>query len=442
MKKVSIFILTALLTMFVNTNSVSAAAVSAGVVKYKPISDRVRAVNEDGEYLPGTFVLKTLDNRILANYIQVDCSKWKSTGIGCNEIDTMIDNNNRLDKAIEDAILDDFASIKTVEEAAQKLNVPCETDNISGASADANKKYIVSKLIAKDNSHTILLTEKRTNYCDSIHVYKDIYYPMIVEQLTAEKGYAKGPRLIALIKAEINISDTKATASRKNVYLYNDVLDGYYTYDQEYDYANMYSLTDDEIAQFKSEYYVGLINEGEDFHTVPNSIAMPKLEIENYINDGPKTTIKKGEQANYKVVIKNTGNTEYTNNVITSTIPYELNYVTGSASNNGTYNANKRTITWNIDLLDPGSTKELSYKLEANKDITDVKELELSSTIKNSENPNGIVTESVTIKTSKNIIPVVTSPKTGALLSIIMLTLSLLITGFLTINYFRKKQNS
>lgn len=428
MKKLSIFILVALLTMFVNTNSVSAA-----LDKYNPISDRVRAVNEDGEYLPGTFVLKTLDNRILANYIQVDCSKWDSTGIGCNEIDTMIDNNVRLDKAIEDAILADFSEITTIKAAAEKLNVPCITKK---ASTEANQKYIVSKLASK--------IEIKTYSCDSHKLYKKIYYPMIVEQLTTAEGYTKAPKLIALIKARINFSVSKASSDPilKEVEINHNMLDGYYTYDHTYDYTDMYGLSEEEIAQFKNEYYVGLFNDENKFHIVPNAIAMPKLEIENYINDGPTTTIKKGEQANYKVVIKNTGNTEFTNNTITSTIPYELNYVTGSASNNGTYNANNRTITWNIDLLDPGSTKELTYKLEANKDITDAKKLELRSTIKNSENPNGIVTESVTIKTSKNIIPVVTSPKTGALLSIIMLTLSLLITGFLTVNYFRKKQNS
>ena len=72
------------------------------------------------------------------------------------------------------------------------------------------------------------------------------------------------------------------------------------------------------------------------------------LTISSYVNNGGSTKAVKGSTVNYKVVVKNEGTSESTNNVITSKIPEGFKYVVGSASDNGEYIESTNSIRWNV----------------------------------------------------------------------------------------------
>lgn len=82
-----------------------------------------------------------------------------------------------------------------------------------------------------------------------------------------------------------------------------------------------------------------------------------------------KRTGKTGDELTYRLTVTNTGTATAQDVVIQDTIPTAelmetplfLNYVEGSASDNGNYDRNTQTITWSIGDLEPGQKKSVTF---------------------------------------------------------------------------------
>lgn len=68
------------------------------------------------------------------------------------------------------------------------------------------------------------------------------------------------------------------------------------------------------------------------------------------------STVQPGDTLTYTVTISNSGNVPATGLVITDSLPVGVNYVSGSASGGGVYNAISREITWTVNTLTNGLT--------------------------------------------------------------------------------------
>ena len=79
-----------------------------------------------------------------------------------------------------------------------------------------------------------------------------------------------------------------------------------------------------------------------------------------------------GGELTYTITYSNTGNQDAAGVVIFDTLPANVSYVEGSASDGGSYNATDRKITWNIGALASKSgDKTVSFKVRANADLAD-----------------------------------------------------------------------
>ena len=77
----------------------------------------------------------------------------------------------------------------------------------------------------------------------------------------------------------------------------------------------------------------------------------------------PSGTVKPGDTITYKLCYKNEGNANLTGAVLTDAIPGRTNYVAGSASDGGVYDAGTKTLTWTIGTLGPAASKCVTFKV-------------------------------------------------------------------------------
>lgn len=97
-------------------------------------------------------------------------------------------------------------------------------------------------------------------------------------------------------------------------------------------------------------------------------IARPELYIDKVqsVNSGERTSMTKdveaGDVIEYALTVYNHGNGMAGSYVIEDRIPDGLAYVEGSASDNGTVSGN--TVTWDLESLDFGSSREVTFKVE------------------------------------------------------------------------------
>lgn len=108
--------------------------------------------------------------------------------------------------------------------------------------------------------------------------------------------------------------------------------------------------------------------EGND--TVFNSNKTSNKVVEGCINTnieiGPiaSTNKSEGEEFEYIISLTNVNSTDKNNVVITDVIPDGLTYI--SSSDDGKYDENSRTVTWNIDKLESNTTDKVVVKVKAN----------------------------------------------------------------------------
>ncbi len=375
---------------------------------------------------------------------------------------TTIDVDDAYD-VIEELILEQFYSITTPEKLEEEF--PDYSCLSSGGTVQGRRT-------SKTKNQDTLEKYSKLDYRPCTP-YINIVYPMIVEETTSPAGYKKSEKYVVLISGKIIFSNSSDQLTRS--FEPDEVGEdyGYYRYDPEYDYSEMYKLTEEELTSFKNKYKVDMQKvetnicqekeiceydaEYDDYYNcsmqtlcnsanvITNEISGVDLKIENYIEDNSIVAAKKGDKLKYKVIVANQGSDTSHSNVITSEIPKELTYVEGSASGNATYNKINKTITWLVSELDPNSNEELTYDVIVNNDIADISTIQLRSSITSDETTelkSTPVTVTVDTKKASNVIPIFDSPKTGALFSIIMIISSLLIVFVLQVKYFKNKQDN
>ena len=77
----------------------------------------------------------------------------------------------------------------------------------------------------------------------------------------------------------------------------------------------------------------------------------------------PVGTVKPGATITYKLCYANDGNANLTDVVLTDAIPGRTEYVAGSASDGGVYDAVTKTLTWTIGTLGPNTSKCVTFKV-------------------------------------------------------------------------------
>lgn len=115
-----------------------------------------------------------------------------------------------------------------------------------------------------------------------------------------------------------------------------------------------------------------------EFENINNASNDPILTINKSQSiDGKATvetlTVGKGDKVTYFLTVKNTGDGEATNVVITDALPKGLTYVENSATNSGVYADG--ILTWNIDTLAPGKEVTVSFEARVNEDDIKVKNI-------------------------------------------------------------------
>jgi uncharacterized repeat protein (TIGR01451 family) len=115
---------------------------------------------------------------------------------------------------------------------------------------------------------------------------------------------------------------------------------------------------------------VGTSQQVEEWFNAPSA---PNLHLVKSADPVSGSTVDLGSTIDYTLAYYNDGNADATNTTITDTLPVHTTYVTGSASDGGTYDAATRTITWTgIDVAagttaaDPAGTVTFSVTVDAN----------------------------------------------------------------------------
>ena len=316
--------------------------------------------------------------------------------------------------------------------------------------------------------------------------YVDVVFPLIIDETKTPIGYIKGGKYVVLLHgiAEMNYR----TRDVQNGYSYISAYDRkfyfkdedenkdltYYRYDPDYKYSKMMYLNHDKLVAFQEQYAIDDIysyecTDSDNHTTISNDIQYGEtippecsiihnitnhkgdvtLEISNRINDGESTSATKGETIQYNTLIKNTGTVDSYNVQVKTVVPTELEYIQNSANFGGEYDEETRTVTWEISKLDAGSEADLKYKATVSSDVADFGTIQLRSTVTSDEYPEEIDSGEVTIEVQKkseafidNATQVITNPKTGSILSMIICILSIVTLFILNYHYQKKKEKA
>ncbi len=155
------------------------------------------------------------------------------------------------------------------------------------------------------------------------------------------------------------------------------------------------------------------------FDLVPYLVARDgevSFDIENTVNGLAKYNASKDKNLEYKISITNNGNASSGENVITSYIPEELNIVENSISDNGVYDKDEHTITWNVDRIEAEQELEFSYMATA-PDNSKGKEYVGKSSIVSAQ-VLGATYSNNTIVTLDQIVELIKNPETGMMVYI------------------------
>lgn len=155
------------------------------------------------------------------------------------------------------------------------------------------------------------------------------------------------------------------------------------------------------------------------------------LNIINTVNDIDKYNAKKDEILMYSVKIQNTGDGYSENNIISTTIPTGLEIDKDRISDNGIYNEEDNTITWNLDILNPN--EEYTFYYYAKVIDSDIKEYIGHSYLTSNQVQEQIESENTIV----NIEDTIENPYTGDKLYLVIL-FAVISMGLTTFIYKRK----
>jgi uncharacterized repeat protein (TIGR01451 family) len=96
------------------------------------------------------------------------------------------------------------------------------------------------------------------------------------------------------------------------------------------------------------------------FHAPPPA-PQPNLGITKSSVPASGSFVQPGDQVVYTLGYSNTGNGAGTLVLVSDVLPADLDYVAGSATNGGTYDAAKRTLTWTIGTVSAGGSGSVSF---------------------------------------------------------------------------------
>ena len=169
------------------------------------------------------------------------------------------------------------------------------------------------------------------------------------------------------------------------------------------------------------------------------------LTVNSYVNSKEEVNLTESSNVEIKVFLKNSGKAPSYENKVVSNVPEGVEYVAGSATDNGVYDEEKNTVTWDLDYLDASSGYIFSYEVAV---TTGSKEsvYVTTSSVSSDDNETPIVSNEAKVTTpgvggdapeeeSEEII----NPKTGVSYPI-MLMLVLLLGSALTLIFTSKKK--
>ena len=87
------------------------------------------------------------------------------------------------------------------------------------------------------------------------------------------------------------------------------------------------------------------------------------LSVNSYVNSKEKVNLTESSNVEIKVFLKNSGKAPSYENKVVSNVPEGVEYVAGSATDNGVYDEEKNTVTWDLDYLDASSGYIFSYEV-------------------------------------------------------------------------------
>ncbi len=264
----------------------------------------------------------------------------------------------------------------------------------------------------------------------------DINVPVVLEQVTTVPGY-EASNIVLFVRVyyrfyhnSYNNSTSKSAEIWISpvVYSYNkevNQVDSYedlipYQVDIQ-DYEDQACLNTDEqgkiiINDYDSCTLYDDFNMSLTYALVPYFVAKKEtteLEIENTVNGLTKYNASKDKELHYEIKVTNKGSVTSYNNVITTYVPSR---VLGVSSEVGEYDESNHTITWEIDEIAPGESKNLTYDAKAPGD-TNGEEL-IGYTVVRSDQVEGETLSANTIVTLDRIIEVIHNPDTGTMVYI------------------------
>jgi len=165
----------------------------------------------------------------------------------------------------------------------------------------------------------------------------------------------------------------------------------------------------------------------------------PKISITNQINDNNTYNAKKDEIIKYSIKIKNTGDGKSTDNIIKTNIPDGLFIFEDQISDDGIYDKENNTITWNYELLGPND--EYTFNYYAKVTVEKITEYIGNSYITSSQIQEKVESDDtiLTIENKINVPDIIKNPKTVTSISMIIILIVLLVSSFAYILLKREK---
>jgi len=126
------------------------------------------------------------------------------------------------------------------------------------------------------------------------------------------------------------------------------------------------------------------------------------------------TSASPGGTVTYTLAYGNTGAGAATNTVITDVLPANITYVTGSASNGGSYNATSRTLTWTPGTVNPNATAQVTFQVTVDNTATVGSTINNTASIASTEVTTPVTSNTASVTVSSTPKPTLTLSKTAA----------------------------